>query len=175
MLNEDTPWYLQLLVSLAALIGVAALVVGVLAVGGVAATHLLGVPTSSTSSHSVIIPTTVPSTSPVPGSRRPGSGHSSHRSRSRHTHAITLTASPLQVPAYGQINLSGSYLAPDGTTLQVQRYHAGGGWQDFPVTASVTSANFTTYIRTSHTGANRLRVTDPSTGKTSNVVTVRVG
>jgi hypothetical protein len=175
VLNEDTPWYLQLLVSLAALVGVAVLVVGVLAVGGVAATHLLGVPTSSTSSHSVIIPTTLPSTPPATGTRPQGSGHSSHRSRSRHTQAITLTASPLQVPAYGQITLSGSYPAPDGTTLQVQRYHAGGGWQDFPITTSVTSANFSTYIRTSHTGANRLRVTDPSTGKTSNVVTVHVG
>jgi hypothetical protein len=172
--DEDTPWYLQLLVSLAALIGVAALVVGVLAVGGVAATHLLGVPAPSTSSHSVIIPTAVPSTPTASGSRRPGSGHK-HRSRSRPAQAIRLTASPLQVPAYGQINLSGSYLAPDGTTLQVQRYHSGSGWQNFPITTSVTSANFSTYIRTSHLGANRLRVKDASTGKTSNVVTVHIG
>ena len=57
--------------------------------------------------------------------------------------------------------------------LRVQRFT--GGWQDFPVTASVSDSTFSTYVQSSQTGVNRFRVIDTDTGKTSNEVRVRVG
>lgn len=184
MADEETPWYLQLLVSLAVLVAVAVLIVGVLAVGGFTAARLLGVTGSqpSSSPESVYIPTpsiSSPAKSPTTTPKSPSSGpttqpHSSPRPHNA-ARAITLTASPAQVPAYGRIDLTGSYSAPDGTTLQVQRLEAGNAWLDFPTTTSVSGGSFSTYIETGHTGTNRLRVTDPTTGAVSNAVTVQVG
>jgi len=79
------------------------------------------------------------------------------------------------VPTFGEITLTGTYSAADGTTLQVQRREAGGVWADFPVTATVTGGTFSTYIQTGQTGTNRIRMMDTSTGAMSNVVTVDVG
>jgi hypothetical protein len=45
---------------------------------------------------------------------------------------------------------------------------------DFPTTASVSRGQFSTYIETGHTGVNRLRLVDPSTGESSNVVEVNI-
>jgi hypothetical protein len=174
--DEDTPWYIQLLVCLGVMVGVAVLIGGVLAVFGVAAAHLVTFPSgSSTTTESAQIPTatvspTSPSDQPSPSATTRSPRHHKHKS----THAITLTASPGHVSAYGRIDLTGSYLAPDGTSLQVQR-REGGGWLDFPTTTTVNAGNFATYIETGHTGTNRFRVSDPRTGKVSNVVTVQVG
>lgn len=178
MPDEDTPWYVHLLVSLALLVGVAVLVVGIIGVFGLTAARLVGFPGSSSSSssnESVSIPPLPTPSPPSHGQHQPGEQpqqphHPGHRSAS-----ITLTASPAQVPVYGRIDLRGSYPAPDGTTLQVQRQETGGPWLDFPTTATVNGGSFSTYIKTSHTGVNRLRVTDSSTGDVSNTATVRVG
>lgn len=177
MPDEDSPWYVQLLVCSGVLVAVAVLICGLLAVFGFGAARLVGFPTGSTSTPQSI--TTAPATpSPTPQSHRhsPGSRGPRHHRHSgpAASHAIILTASPNQVAAFEHIDLSGSYLAPDGTTLQVQRLQAHG-WSDFPVTATLSAGNFTTYIVTGHTGTNRLRVIDPRTHVTSNAVSVRVG
>jgi hypothetical protein len=174
--DEDTPWYIHLLVSLAVLLGVAVLIGGIMAVGGVTLANLLNFSGSpGRSSESVSIPVSSASTPPTPTATQSSSPGPPHRAHRHHLKAITLTASPAQVPSYGRIDLRGSYAAPDGTTLQVQRSDPGGAWLDFPTTTSVNGGSFSTYIMTSHTGTNRLRVTDPTTGKVSNVVTVKVG
>jgi hypothetical protein len=56
----------------------------------------------------------------------------------------------------------------------VQRFE-NGGWTDFPTTASVRGGIFTTYVMTGRVGMNRFRVLDPSSGRSSNPVRVRVG
>lgn len=176
--DEDTPWYIQLVVCLAVLVGVAVLIVGGVAIVGVTAAGMVGglpAGSSATTGSATTQTSSAPSTTSG-GRHSPGSARQSrpHRKRRRSAHAITLTASPRQAPAYGRINLTGSYLAPDGTTLQVQRREARG-WRDFPTTTSLNGGNFSTYIQTGHTGTNKLRVTDPGSGKVSNVVVVKVG
>ncbi len=183
MPDEDTPWYLQLLVSMAVLVGVAALIGGILAVGGLAATRLLDFPSASSSSASVSIPTASSSSTPVTLAptfpEKTTSTHSPQTKPPRTTRSpelsITLMASPPQVSAYQRIDLTGTYLAATGTTLQVQRKESNGTWLDFPTTASVDGGRFTTYIETGRTGTNFLRMTDSAAGKVSNVVTVQVG
>ncbi len=93
---------------------------------------------------------------------------------SPHPHrTIQLTANPTAAGTYERINLVGSYHGTSSPTLQVQRFE-GGQWVDFPTTASVSGGQFSTYIETGHTGVNRLRVVDPSTGQSSNVVEVNI-
>ena len=83
--------------------------------------------------------------------------------------AVQATVAPMQ-----QIDLTGSYPGGEGAVLQVQRFE-NGGWQDFPVTTSVSGGSFSTYIQTSQAGANRFRMADTDSGTTSNEVTVRIG
>jgi hypothetical protein len=91
-----------------------------------------------------------------------------------HSHrTIQLTANPPAAGTYERINLVGSYHGTGSPTLQVQRFE-GGQWVDFPTTASVSGGQFSTYIETGHTGVNRLRLVDPSTGESSNVVEVNI-
>lgn len=87
---------------------------------------------------------------------------------------IVLSAGQTSVAPMQQIDLSGTYATGEGAVLQVQRFE-GGGWQDFPVTASVSGGTFTTYIQTSQAGAIRFRMADTDTGATSNEVTVTIG
>jgi hypothetical protein len=175
--DEDSPWYVQLAVAAAVLVGVAVLICGLLAVFGFGAARLVGYPTSSTST-TKSLPTSPATESPTPQGHRHShrtSGGAHHRhSGTPAAHAITLTANPGQAARFEHISLSGSYLAPDGTTLQVQRRDASG-WSSFPVTASVSGGNFSTYILTGHTGTNRFRVIDLRTKNTSNAVTVHIG
>jgi hypothetical protein len=86
---------------------------------------------------------------------------------------IQLTANPPAAGTYERINLVGSYSGPGSPTLQVQRLE-GGQWVDFPTTATVSSGQFSTYIETGHTGVNRIRVLDPATGQSSNIVSIHI-
>lgn len=95
------------------------------------------------------------------------------KSRSPKTQ-ISLSAAQNVVAPMEQIDLSGVYPGGEGAILQVQRFVAGG-WQDFPVTASVSDETFSTYVQTSQTGVNRFRVVDTDTGRESNEVKVTIG
>lgn len=88
--------------------------------------------------------------------------------------AITLQSAQSAVAPMQQIDLSGSYPGGDGAILQVQRFE-GGSWVDFPVTMSVTGDSFDTFILTGHTGVNRIRVVDTTSGDKSNEIKVTVG
>lgn len=88
---------------------------------------------------------------------------------------IQLAASPGSVPPGGRINLTGRYDGQDSVSLQVQRKEAGT-WTSFAgVQAQVRVGTFATYVLTSHQGENIFRVLDPTTGRSSNAVTVTVG
>ncbi len=86
---------------------------------------------------------------------------------------IALVVSPQSVAPGQQINFSGSY-GREGASLQVQR-RQGGGWTDFPVSATVGGGTFDTWIVTSQTGTVDFRVIDEATGTVSNSVTVTIG
>ena len=86
--------------------------------------------------------------------------------------ALSLRASPAQVSPGQRITLTGDFRGHDGARLQVQRFESG--WVDFPVQATVTGGSFSTYIITSRSGVNRLRVTDPASGRASPAVRVTV-
>ena len=85
---------------------------------------------------------------------------------------ISLSASPLEVARMERIYLTGTYPRGEGASLQVQRFESG--WSDFPTSTSVSGGTFSTYVMTGRSGANRFRVVDTATGKSSNPVTVRV-
>jgi hypothetical protein len=93
--------------------------------------------------------------------------------RKRPPSVISLSASPVEVSRMERIYLSGTYPRGEGASLQVQR-DEGGGWTDFPTSASVSGGTFSSYVMTGQSGVNRFRVVDPATGKKSNPVTVRV-
>ncbi len=93
---------------------------------------------------------------------------------------ITLEAGQSSVGAMETINLSGTYPdGSDGTALVVQRFD-GGGWAPFPdagspITATVNSGDFGTFVLTGNIGDNRFRVIDPDADVESNEVVVTVG
>jgi hypothetical protein len=170
----DTPeptWQRQLLVGLSVLLVIAALV-GVIVAGiAVKAADYLGVGHGhggSTPAH--VLPSTGNATKQEPTKHPQTSTPPTHHQ----THTISLTETPATVGASAKINLSGQYPGGDGATLQIQRSIGTGPWADFPVTTHVTGGSFATYIETSYTGVNHIRVLDKATGKTSNVVTVVV-
>lgn len=86
---------------------------------------------------------------------------------------IALSASQTAVAPMEQIDLTGVYPSGEGAILQVQRFE--GGWEDFPVTVSVSGGTFATYVQTGRTGRQRFRVVDTDTGEASNEVRVQVG
>lgn len=87
---------------------------------------------------------------------------------------ISLSASETSVAPMQQIDLTGVYPGGEGAILQVQRF-TDGGWQDFPVTVSVSNETFSTYVQTSQGGVNRFRVVDTDTGLKSREVRVTIG
>ena len=87
---------------------------------------------------------------------------------------ITLTAGQSAVSAMQRIDLSGTHPSGDGAILQVQRFE-NGAWANFPVTVSVRSGTFSTYVMTGRSGETRFRVLDTDSGKKSNPVTVTIG
>lgn len=88
---------------------------------------------------------------------------------------ISLSAGQTSVAPMEQIDLTGTYPGGEGAILQVQRFE-NGGWTDFPASpVSVSDQTFSTYVQTGQPGAQRFRVVDTDTGKTSNEVKVTIG
>jgi len=87
---------------------------------------------------------------------------------------ITLSTGQESVAAMEEINLSGTYPTGEGAILQVQRLE-NNKWIDFPVTMSVSSQKFATYVLTGRVGENQFRVIDTDKGVFSNEVVVTVG
>ncbi|HET7327537.1 MAG TPA: hypothetical protein VFJ14_09660 [Nocardioidaceae bacterium] len=115
-----------------------------------------------------------PSTSPSPTSGpRSGAGGSREPKPDAESSPIELHTGALAAVAMEQVTLRGRYPGGNGTTLQVQRLE-GGSWTAFPTTATVEGGTFQTYVALGRPGPNRLRVVDPATGETSNVVRIRV-
>lgn len=87
-----------------------------------------------------------------------------------------LTASPTSVSSMEQIDLDGRFPGlPAGTALQIERKE-GGTWSLFPVSLSAgVDGTFSTYVQTGQLGPNQFRVTNPSSGQSTPVVTVQVG
>jgi hypothetical protein len=176
---DETNWQKQLLIGVVMLLVVGGLIGVVVAVAGLKAANLAGIgdtkqPTRS--NERLHIPRNVASSTQGPSTGTATS--SSTATPATHTstppqHLITLAVSPSSVGSFQHINLSGSYRAPDGTRLQVQRKE-NGVWTDFPVTTSVSAGTFATYVETAHTGLNLFRVSDGASGRTSNVVRVTV-
>ena len=180
--DEETPWTRQLLVGIGALLAVALIIGGVVSVLALGAARVSGIndahrPTASVSP-SLYIPSGEPTTSPDTFPDPEGSGNASAspsptKKPAKKRAAISLQASPEQVPANERINLTGAYPRSEGASLQVQRFE--GQWVDFPVSASVRGGSFSTYVYTGRSGPNRFRVVDKASGRTSNPVRVVVG
>jgi hypothetical protein len=97
-----------------------------------------------------------------------------HHARKKKPQGLTLHASPQRVGHMGRVDLSGRYPGHGGATLVVQR-REGGSWDRFPVSATVHSGSFHTWVASGRSGPNRFRMLDPATGATSAPVTVTVG
>lgn len=184
--DDEAPWTRHLGIALAAVAVVALVIGGVVGAVAVGAARVAGLDESqptATGRPSLYIPSSVPTTTvegfPDPvgasgGGRTGTTGREPGRGPRRPARpALTLRATPAQVAAGEPITLTGRYRGHDGDSLQVQRF--SGGWEDFPVQATVRSGRFSTYITTTRTGANRLRVLDRGTGAASAPVRVTVG
>lgn len=192
--DDETPWHRPLLVGLGALLGVALLVGGVISVVALGAVSFSGLGDKQSSAEdkpTLYIPsrTPTPSNSNDPGltlsdlnggkdprtatpSASPTESTSPRPKKPKPPAGINLSASPVEVAPMERIYLSGTYPAGEGATLQVQRLQ--GSWTDFPSSTSVSGGTFSTYVMTGQSGLNKFRVIDSGTGKTSNVVSVRV-
>lgn len=184
--DEDSRWGRQLLIGLGALAVVSLLVGGVLAVMALGAAKISGLDGSAAGGPveqpSLYMPTGEPTTTPQsypdpsykPPSPTESASPDAEPSKTEKSRAITLQAFPSEVSPGERINLTGVYQRGEGATLQVQRLE-NGSWNDFPVTVSVSGGVFNTYIITSRTGDTRLRVYDKALQKGSNPVRVRIG
>lgn len=186
--SPETPGTHPILVGLAALVVFSLLVGGIISVIALGAAKVSGIDGSSaggpTEAASLFMPTGDPTTTPdsyvdpsdfpQPSPSTPGSDSASPEpSPSERSRTITLQAFPTEVSPGERINLTGVYAAGEGAMLQVQRFE--NGWTDFPVNASVSGGIFNTYVITSRTGQARFRVIDHALNRASNPVTVRVG
>lgn len=87
---------------------------------------------------------------------------------------ITLSAGATTVGSMERLDLTGVYAGGEGAILRVERF-AGGSWQDFGVTVSVSNETFSTYVQTGVLGVNKFRVVDTDSGMESNEVRVTIG
>ncbi len=189
--DDDSRWGRQLIASLVALVVVAGVVGGVLAAVALGAVQVAGLGQASGPQARPSLyfptqePTVRPSAFPVPTAPSPSASATgasapspspspSPRHKQKHRQGIALQGFPQQVKPGQRINLTGVYRGAEGTTLQVQR-NDGSGWHDFPVTVRVGGGVFHTWVITSHTGENRFRVVDTSSGKKSNAVRITIG
>lgn len=174
-MDDEPSWKRQLLVGLAALVVVAVLVGGVLAVIALRTADYVGIgDPSTTSSPEPIFPTTGTSP-PSTGSSPPSSPAPTTTKPPPPVRLITLRASPRSVGSFDRINLTGSYPSGDGAVLQVQRSVGDGAWGDFPTHTTVRNGEFATYVKTAMAGVNHFRMLDEASGRTSNAVSVTVG
>lgn len=185
--RSEQPWQRTVMVGLAAL-GAAAVIIGVVVgVVAVGAARVTGIGESSAGPQapaSLVMPsyTKTPqveepriSEGAAPEGPRvtavpldPTDGPSSEVGE------ITLYANPTRVSSGERINLNGLYLDGGSVALQVQRQE-GDAWVDFDASTTVRSGAFETYIYTGRPGENVFRVFDPTTGRSSNSVSIRVG
>lgn len=178
----------QVWIGLGALVVVTLLVGGVVSAMALGAARLTGLGGSSSAGEpaeapSLYIPPGEPTTTPeaYPDPTRPDreepsptpSAEQPSPEPGRVSKKITLQAFPLEAFPGERITLTGVYPAGEGATLQVQRLE-GGTWTDFPVAATVSGGIYNTYILTSRTGPARFRVADKALGKASNPVTVTI-
>lgn len=177
----------QVLIGLGALVVVTLLVGGIVSAMALGAARLTGLGESSSAggpaeAPSLYIPTGEPTTTPeaYPDPTRPDreepsaepSEEEPTQKPARQSKKITLQAFPLEASGGERITLTGVYPAGEGATLQVQRFE--GAWTDFPVSATVSGGTYSTYIITSRTGEARFRVTDKALNRSSNPVTVTI-
>ena len=180
-----------MLTGLLALVGVAVAVGLILGVVALVGTKVLGLDGGASSSQaaaerSMYLPKPSRTQQPsgplitlAPGETQPAAPSSSAppkkptKSKSPKTQ-ISLSAGETAVSPMQQIDLTGVYPGGEGAILQVQRF-TDGGWQDFPVTVSVSNETFSTYVQTSQGGVNRFRVVDTDTGLQSREVRITVG
>ena len=120
---------------------------------------------------------------PTPKSRAPGDGGSSATASATpgststpDARGIGLDAPTTTYSRPAKVPVSGSYpAATPGTSLRVQLQDDDGSWISFPLPTAVDeSGRFATFVELARRGANRLRVVDPASSATSNVVTVEV-
>ena len=179
-----------ILTGLAALVGVAVVVGLILGLVVVAGAHVAGLgggdqTGSSTAEASMYLPRpqktpmeSGPQITLAPGASTPSSAPSGqqpkhHKKKPSKSKELTLSAGVTSASPMQQIDLTGIYPSGEGAILQVQRF-ADGGWQDFPVTVSVSNQTFATYVQTSQGGVNRFRVVDTDTHLASNEVRVTI-
>jgi hypothetical protein len=185
--DEEPPWTRQLLVGVGAIAVVALVIGGVVGAIALGAARVSGIDSAApraTQKPSLYIPSGTPTvgldTYPAPSGGAHGGptvGPSSSSSASPDgpkSPPITLRVFPRQVAAGQRINLTGLYPGGNGVRLQVQRLE-NGRWTDFPVTVPVSAGQFTTYVTTSHSGVNRFRLLDSASQHRSNPVKVTVG
>lgn len=87
---------------------------------------------------------------------------------------ITLTTEQTAVGPMERLYLTGTYAEGEGSVLRVEQFEAGA-WSEFPVTASVSGGQFSTYIQAGALGLNRFRVVDSDSGEASNEIRVQIG
>ena len=185
--DDDESGRRQVLIGLGALVVVTLLVGGIVSAMALGAARLTGLGDSSSTGEpveapSLYIPPGEPTTTPesYPDPTRPDreepsespSAEEPTKNPARQSKKITLQAFPLEASAGERITMTGVYPAGEGATLQVQRFE--GTWTDFPVSATVSGGIYNTYILTSRTGEARFRVTDKALGRSSNPVTVTI-
>ena len=188
--DDDEPgWGRQLLVVTGVLAAVALAIGGVVSLIALGAAKVTGLDASAsraTARPSLYIPSGTPTVGldqyPAPtkksspsASPSPSTSASSTPSATptKKPSAITLQAFPQQVSPGQRISLTGVYRGGEGARLQVQQLDAGR-WTNFPVAASVSGGQFTTYVITSRSGPQRFRVVDPLGHKSSNAVRVTI-
>lgn len=85
---------------------------------------------------------------------------------------IVLSASPRTVTVGEELMLSGTYRGGEGAVLDVYLNVDGEGWEEFPRDANVNGGLFQVFVSSFESGPVTWRLEDPTTGTTSNEVTV---
>jgi hypothetical protein len=102
-------------------------------------------------------------------------GNSDDSDTPKRIQRISLGSYTQKVGLLETVSLSGRYPdAPGGTSLYVQRL-SSNGWETFPLPTVVTkSGRFEALAQLGQPGPNRLRLVDPATQTTSEVVSITV-